>query len=50
MLEGVSVLLVDDNSTNRLVARTMLTRLGARVDERRTGLPVWPPPATAPTT
>jgi PAS domain S-box-containing protein len=33
LLDGVRVLLVEDNATNRLVARTMLTRLGASVDE-----------------
>ena len=38
MLDGVSVLLVDDNATNRLVARTMLTRLGAHVDEAEDGV------------
>ncbi len=38
MLDGVSILLVDDNATNRLVARTMLTRLGARVDEAEDGV------------
>ena len=38
VLDGVSVLLVDDNATNRLVARTMLTRLGARVDEAEDGV------------
>jgi CheY-like chemotaxis protein len=34
----VSILLVEDNPTNRLVARTMLTRLGAQVEEAEDGL------------
>lgn len=38
LLEGISILLVEDNPTNRLVARTMLTRLGARVDEAEDGV------------
>ncbi len=38
LLEGVSILLVEDNATNRLVARTMLSRLGATVDEAEDGL------------
>ncbi|HMC93949.1 MAG TPA: response regulator, partial [Polyangia bacterium] len=38
LLEGVQILLVDDNPTNRLVARTMLTRLGASVDEAEDGV------------
>jgi PAS domain S-box-containing protein len=38
VLEGVRVLLVEDNATNRLVARTMLTRLGAHVDEAEDGV------------
>ncbi len=38
LLEGVNILLVEDNPTNRLVARTMLTRLGARVEEAEDGL------------
>ena len=38
LLEGVRVLLVEDNPTNRLVARTLLTRLGACVDEAEDGL------------
>jgi CheY-like chemotaxis protein len=38
LLEGVSILLVEDNPTNRLVARTMLTRLGASVEEAEDGL------------
>jgi PAS domain S-box-containing protein len=37
MLEGIHVLLVEDNATNRLVARTMLTRLGAVVEEAEDG-------------
>jgi CheY-like chemotaxis protein len=37
-LDGVSILLVEDNPTNRLVARTLLTRLGARVDEAEDGV------------
>jgi CheY-like chemotaxis protein len=38
LLEGVSILLVEDNATNRLMARTMLTRLGATVEEAEDGL------------
>nr|WP_249778152.1 ATP-binding protein [Phenylobacterium glaciei] len=38
LLEGVRILLVEDNPTNRLVARTLLTRLGAQVDEAEDGL------------
>ncbi|MGZ3378385.1 MAG: ATP-binding protein [Phenylobacterium sp.] len=38
LLEGVNILLVEDNRTNRLVARTMLTRLGANVDEAEDGI------------
>jgi PAS domain S-box-containing protein len=38
LLEGVRILLVEDNPTNRLVARTMLTRLGASVDEAVDGV------------
>ncbi|WP_296598703.1 ATP-binding protein [Phenylobacterium sp.] len=38
LLEGVRVLLVEDNATNRLVARTMLERLGALVEEAEDGL------------
>jgi CheY-like chemotaxis protein len=38
MLDGVNILLVEDNPTNRLVARTMLTRLGATIDEAEDGL------------
>jgi PAS domain S-box-containing protein len=38
LLEGISILLVEDNPTNRLVARTMLTRLGANVDEAEDGV------------
>jgi PAS domain S-box-containing protein len=37
LLDGIHVLLVEDNATNRLVARTMLTRLGAYVDEAEDG-------------
>ncbi len=37
MLDGVRILLVDDNATNRLVARTILTRLGAEVSEAEDG-------------
>ncbi|WP_421933123.1 ATP-binding protein [Phenylobacterium sp.] len=37
LLEGVSILLVEDNPTNRLVARTLLTRLGAQVAEAADG-------------
>jgi PAS domain S-box-containing protein len=38
ILEGLNILLVDDNPTNRLVARTMLTRLGASIEEAENGL------------
>jgi len=38
LLEGVNILLVEDNATNRLVARTMLTRLGAIICEAEDGL------------
>ena|GEM_PF-1444277 len=38
LLEGVQILLVEDNATNRLVARTMLNRLGAVVDEAEDGV------------
>ncbi len=38
MLSGVSILLVEDNATNRLVARTMLSRLGANVQEAEDGV------------
>lgn len=38
LLEGVSILLVEDNPTNRLMARTMLARLGAVVEEAEDGL------------
>ncbi|CAN5587055.1 hypothetical protein BH10PSE5_BH10PSE5_13130 [soil metagenome] len=38
LLEGVRILLVEDNPTNRLVARTLLTPLGAQVDEAEDGL------------
>ncbi|MBP7816558.1 MAG: response regulator [Phenylobacterium sp.] len=38
LLEGVRILLVEDNPTNRLVARTLLTRLRAQVDEAEDGL------------
>jgi PAS domain S-box-containing protein len=38
VLEGVSILLVEDNLTNRLVARTLLTRLGAAVEDAEDGL------------
>ena len=38
LLQGVRVLLVEDNATNRLVARTMLTRLGAEVEEAEDGV------------
>jgi CheY-like chemotaxis protein len=37
VLEGVKVLLVEDNPANRLVARTILARLGAAVDEAEDG-------------
>ncbi|MBU1377197.1 MAG: response regulator [Alphaproteobacteria bacterium] len=38
LLDGVNILLVEDNATNRLVARTMLNRLGAAVEEAEDGL------------
>ncbi|MEW5685469.1 MAG: ATP-binding protein [Pseudomonadota bacterium] len=38
VLEGIRLLLVEDNPTNRLVARTLLTRLGAEVDEAEDGI------------
>ncbi len=38
LLHGVNILLVEDNATNRLVARTMLTRLGARIAEAEDGV------------
>jgi len=38
LLDGVSILLVEDNPTNRLVARTILTRLGAKVEEAEDGV------------
>jgi PAS domain S-box-containing protein len=38
LLEGVSILLVEDNPTNRLMARTMLSRLGADVEDAEDGL------------
>lgn len=38
VLEGIRLLLVEDNPTNRLVARTLLTRLGAEVDEAEDGV------------
>jgi PAS domain S-box-containing protein len=38
LLEGVSILLVEDNATNRLVARTILTRVGATVAEADDGV------------
>ena len=37
VLEGVRILLVEDNAANTLVARTILTRLGARVQEAQDG-------------
>ncbi len=37
-MSGIRVLLVEDNATNRLMARTMLTSLGAEVLEAETGL------------
>ncbi len=37
-LDGVNILLVEDNATNRLVARTMLGRLGATVEEAEDGI------------
>jgi CheY-like chemotaxis protein len=38
MLDGVNILLVEDNPTNQLVARTLLTRLGAAVEVAEDGL------------
>ncbi len=38
MLSGVSILLVEDNPTNRLVARKILESLGARVDTAEDGI------------
>jgi CheY-like chemotaxis protein len=38
LLDGVNLLLVEDNATNRLVTRTLLTRLGASVDEAHDGM------------
>jgi CheY-like chemotaxis protein len=38
LLAGVHILLVEDNATNRLVARTMLGRLGATVEEAEDGV------------
>ncbi|WP_372781914.1 ATP-binding protein [Phenylobacterium sp.] len=38
LLGGVNILLVEDNPTNRLVARTMLTRLGATIEEAEDGV------------
>jgi PAS domain S-box-containing protein len=38
LLHGLNILLVEDNATNRLVARTMLGRLGAAVSEAEDGL------------
>ena len=38
MLEGVSILLVEDNRTNRLVASKMLESLGASVDTAEDGV------------
>ncbi|PZQ62277.1 MAG: hypothetical protein DI570_11460 [Phenylobacterium zucineum] len=38
VLEGIRLLLVEDNPTNRLVARTLLSRLGAEVDEAEDGV------------
>ena len=37
MLDGVNILLVEDNPTNRLVVRTLLTRLGAAVEDAEDG-------------
>lgn len=38
LLDGLNILLVEDNATNRLVARTMLNRLGATVAEAEDGV------------
>ena len=38
LLDGIAVLLVEDNATNRLVARTLLERLGAGVEEAEDGV------------
>ncbi|MDO9222406.1 MAG: ATP-binding protein [Caulobacter sp.] len=38
LLNGIAVLLVEDNATNRLVARTLLERLGAGVEEAEDGV------------
>jgi PAS domain S-box-containing protein len=38
LLNGVHILLVEDNPTNRLIACTMLTRLGASVEQAEDGL------------
>jgi CheY-like chemotaxis protein len=38
MLSGVNILLVEDNPTNRLVASTMLSRLGATIAEAEDGV------------
>lgn len=38
LLSGVHILLVEDNLTNRIMARTILTDLGASVDEAEDGL------------
>ena len=38
LLDGIAILLVEDNATNRLVARTLLTRLGASVEEAEDGV------------
>jgi len=38
LLDGLNILLVEDNPTNRLVARTLLSRLGARVQEAEDGV------------
>jgi PAS domain S-box-containing protein len=38
LLDGVRILLVEDNPTNRLVVRTILTRLGASVEEAEDGI------------
>ena len=38
VLEGIRILLVEDNATNRLVAQTLLQRLGAEVTEAEDGV------------